>query len=89
LDRGLDLATLAESARTRGRTIGGASVTDDTMLARALHHRDQGLSLRDIATKLVITKGEKKGQHPSSATVLRMLREHDECTARAQESLPR
>ncbi|MGI5157307.1 recombinase family protein [Microbispora sp. CA-102843] len=70
-----------ESARTRGKTIGGATVTDDAMLSMALHLRDQQLSLRDIATRLVITKGKKKGQHPSPATVLRMLREHDEKTA--------
>jgi DNA invertase Pin-like site-specific DNA recombinase len=70
-----------ESARTRGKTIGGATVTDDAMLSMALHLRDQQLSLRDIANRLVITKGKKKGQHPSPATVLRMLREHDEKTA--------
>jgi DNA invertase Pin-like site-specific DNA recombinase len=70
-----------ESARTRGKTIGGAAVTDDAMLSMALHLRDQQLSLRDIASRLVITKGKKKGQHPSPATVLRMLREHDEKTA--------
>ncbi|GAA4602518.1 hypothetical protein GCM10023195_07780 [Actinoallomurus liliacearum] len=51
------------------------------MLSMALHLRDQGSSLRDIAARLVITKGKKKGQHPSPATVLRMLREHDEKTA--------
>jgi len=67
-----------ESARTRGKTIGGAAVTDDTMLSMALHLRDQNLSLRDIAARLVITKGKKKGQHPSPATVLRMLRDHDQ-----------
>jgi hypothetical protein len=39
------------------------------------------MSLRDIAARLVITKGKKKGQHPSPATVLRMLREHDETAA--------
>jgi DNA invertase Pin-like site-specific DNA recombinase len=69
-----------ESARTRGKTIGGATVTDDAMLSMALHLREQELSLRDIAARLVITKGKKKGQRPSPATVLRMLREHDEKT---------
>jgi len=64
-----------------GKTIGGASVTDDSMLAMALLLRGQELSLRDIAAQLVITKGKKKGQHPSPATVLRLLREHDERTA--------
>ena len=67
-----------ESARARGKTIGGAAVTDDAMLAVALHLRGQELSLREIAARLVIATGKKKGQHPSPATVLRMLREHDE-----------
>jgi DNA invertase Pin-like site-specific DNA recombinase len=75
-----------ESARTRGKTIGGAAVTDDAMLAVALHLREQELSLRDIAARLVITKGKKKGRHPSPATVLRMLREHGEKTAAAAVS---
>ena len=72
-----------ESARKRGKTIGGAGVTDDHMLSMALHLRDQEMSLRDIAARLVITVGKKKGQHPSPATVMRMLREHDEQTAAA------
>lgn len=67
-----------ESARTRGKAIGGATVTDPAMLSMALHLRAQNLSLRDIAARLVISKGKKKGQHPSPATVLRMLRDHDE-----------
>ncbi|WP_425582164.1 hypothetical protein [Streptosporangium carneum] len=66
-----------ESARSCGKHI-GAVVTDDAMLSMALHLREQNLSLRDIAARLVITKGKKKGRHPSPATVLRMLREHDE-----------
>jgi len=54
------------------------------MLAVALHLRGQELSLRDIAARLVISiTGKKKGQHPSPATVMRMLREHDEKTAAA------
>lgn len=68
-----------ESARARGKAIGGAAVTDEAMLSHALHLRDQqGLSLRDIAARLVITQGTKKGQHPSPATVLRMLRDHQD-----------
>ncbi|MGW4200989.1 hypothetical protein [Streptomyces sp. NPDC004726] len=69
-----------ESARKRGKTIGGAGVTDDHMLSMALHLREQEMSLRDIAARLVITTGKKKGQHLSAATVTRMLREHDEQT---------
>ena len=75
-----------ESARARGKSIGGAAVTDDAMLAAALHLRGQEMSLRDIAAKLVIATGKKKGQHPSPATVMRMLREHDEKTAAAAAS---
>ncbi|MEV6591429.1 hypothetical protein [Streptomyces acidicola] len=51
------------------------------MLSMALHLRDQEMSLRGIAKRLVITTGTKKGQHPSPATVMRMLREHDEQAA--------
>ncbi|WP_327135326.1 recombinase family protein [Streptomyces sp. NBC_01343] len=72
-----------ESARKGGKTIGGAGATDDDMLFTALRLRDEELSLRDIAALLVISKDAKKGQHPSPATVLRMLREHDEQVATA------
>ncbi|MFE7665101.1 serine integrase family protein [Streptomyces celluloflavus] len=48
-----------ESARERGRTIGGAGVMDDHMLSMALHLRGQEMSLRDIAARLVITTGKK------------------------------
>jgi hypothetical protein len=51
------------------------------MLSMAVHLRDQGASLRDVAAQLVITHGKKKGRHPSAATVLRMLRDHDDRTA--------
>ncbi|MDN5858894.1 MAG: recombinase family protein, partial [Pseudonocardia sp.] len=71
-----------ESARARGKSIGGAAVTDEAMLSHALHLRDQQhLSLRDIAARLIIATGKKKGRHPSPATVLRMLRDHDETAA--------
>jgi hypothetical protein len=75
-----------ESACAHGKAIGGAAVTDDAMLAVALHLRGQELSLRDIAARLVIATGKKKGQHPSPATVLRMLRAHDEKAAAAAGS---
>ena len=52
------------------------------MIAVALYLRSQEFSLRDIAGRLVIS-GKKKGQHPSPATVMRMLREHDEKTTAA------
>jgi DNA invertase Pin-like site-specific DNA recombinase len=70
-----------ESARARGKAIGGAIVTDEAMLSMALHLRGQDLSLRDIAARLVIASGAKKGRHPSPATVMRMLRDHDQHAA--------
>ncbi|PRX59025.1 resolvase-like protein [Nonomuraea fuscirosea] len=44
---------------------------------RAAGLREQNLSLRDIAARLVITTGKRRGRHPSAATVLRMFRDHD------------
>lgn len=77
-----------EAARARGKSIGGAAVTDEAMLSHALHLRDQqNLSLRDIAARLVIATGKKKGQHPSPATVLRMLREYDQRTGAAIQAI--
>jgi hypothetical protein len=53
----------------------------------SVHLRDEKeMSLRDIAKRLVITTGAKKGQHPSPATVMRMLREHDEQNATAEDA---
>ncbi|MGW1544246.1 hypothetical protein ACWCPM_29100 [Streptomyces sp. NPDC002309] len=73
----------ATSVRKRGKTVGGVDVTDESVLSMALHLRDQEMSLRDIAKRFVITAGARKGQHPSPATVMRMLREHDEQAATA------
>ena len=74
-----------EAARARGKSIGGGAVTDDAMLTVALHLRDQELSLREIAERLVISTGKKKGQHPSAATVMRMLRDRDEKALEASD----
>ncbi|MDB1089826.1 hypothetical protein PJ985_19910 [Streptomyces sp. ACA25] len=41
------------------------------------------MSLRDIAGKLVVTTGATRARHPTPATVMRMLREHDEQAATA------
>jgi hypothetical protein len=45
------------------------------------------MSLRDIAGRLVIATGKKKGQHPSPATVMCMLHEHDQKAAAAGVNL--
>ncbi|MGV9779369.1 hypothetical protein [Streptosporangium sp. NPDC003464] len=70
-----------ETARTKGKAIGGVPVSDD-MLATAVRLRDtEYLSLREITSRLVIRTGKKRGQPPSPATVMRMLREYDAQTA--------
>jgi len=67
-----------EIARAKGKAIGGVPVSDSDMLATAVRLRDtEHLSLREIASRLVIRTGKKRGRHPSPATVMRMLREHD------------
>ncbi|MEU9056701.1 recombinase family protein [Streptomyces sp. NPDC048384] len=78
-----------ETARSKGKAIGGVKVSDDDMLATALRLRDEErLSLREIAARLVIRTGKKKGQHPAPATVMRLLREHDEQTLTALTPTP-
>jgi DNA invertase Pin-like site-specific DNA recombinase len=73
-----------ETARAKGKTIGGVAVSDADMLATAVRLRDiEHLSLREIAGRLVIRSGKKRGAHPSPATVMRMLREHDQRQAAA------
>ncbi|WP_307797591.1 recombinase family protein [Streptomyces laculatispora] len=73
-----------ETARAKGKAIGGVKVSDEDMLATALRLRDEEhFSLREIAARVVIRTGSKRGRHPAPATVMRMLREHDEKTATA------
>ncbi|GAA3955579.1 hypothetical protein GCM10023085_42710 [Actinomadura viridis] len=40
-------------------------------------------SLRDIASRLVITTGKERGRHPSPATMMRLPCEHDDQQAAA------
>jgi hypothetical protein len=42
---------------------------------------------RAVASRLVIATGKKKGQHPSPATVMRILHEHDQKAAAAGVNL--
>jgi hypothetical protein len=59
------------TVRTKGKTIGGAKVADNDMIATAVRLRDEEeLSLREIAGRLVIRTGKKRGEHPSPATVM-------------------
>ena len=75
-----------ETARTKGKAIGGVKVSDEDMLDTALRLRDdERLSLREIASRLVIRTGKKRGRHPAPATVMRMPREHDEQKAVASQ----
>jgi hypothetical protein len=45
-------------------TVGGATVTDEAMLAAALHQCGQEMSLCGSAARLVIATGQQKGQYP-------------------------
>lgn len=57
------------------------------MNATAVRLRDEEeLSLREIAARLVIRTGKKRGEYPSPATVMRMLRERDEQAAAAEST---
>jgi hypothetical protein len=47
-------------ARARGKSIGGAAVTDETVLAAALQRARQELSLRDIVGRFVIATVRRK-----------------------------
>ncbi|MFF7892401.1 hypothetical protein ACFZDI_10865 [Streptomyces sp. NPDC007907] len=72
-----------ESARKRGKIIGSADVTDQSMLSMAPHLRDRRPTRRDIDKRLVTATGARKGWHPSPATVMPMLREHNAPAATA------
>ncbi|MET7332046.1 recombinase family protein [Nonomuraea sp. NPDC005650] len=93
LGRGLDLAALAEQLRTGSFLTGELQGSHDpsgvvfTVLAALSgmereYIRDRTQECHESArNRLVITTGKKKGRHPSAATVLRMLRDHDEASA--------
>ncbi|MER5326404.1 recombinase family protein [Streptosporangium roseum] len=63
------------SARERGRHGGRPKVFDDDMGAYARSLRERGVSVPEIAAKLVIPMGKNKGRHPSPASVYRVLAE--------------
>ncbi|WP_405692518.1 hypothetical protein [Streptomyces sp. NBC_00057] len=63
------------SARERGRHGGRPKVVDDDMADYARALRTQGVTVPQIARKLVIPSGKNKGEHPSVATVYRLLAE--------------
>ncbi|MET8537978.1 recombinase family protein [Streptomyces sp. NPDC005065] len=65
------------SARERGRHGGRPKVVDDDMATYARSLRANGTPVPQIASKLVITSGKNKGEHPSVATVYRILAEDD------------
>jgi DNA invertase Pin-like site-specific DNA recombinase len=71
-----------QAAAVEGRRGGRPRVFDEEMTAAALTMRDQGMSVPEIAARLVIPDGKNAGQHPSLASVYRALAEAD---ARASE----
>jgi DNA invertase Pin-like site-specific DNA recombinase len=60
-------------AAARGNHSGRPKVFDDDMLARARALRDEGVPVPEIATRLTISNGKNAGQHPSVASVYRVL----------------
>ncbi|MBC9719410.1 recombinase family protein [Streptomyces sp. TRM66268-LWL] len=65
------------SARDRGRHGGRPKVFDEDMAAYARALRASGVPVPEIANKLVIPTGKNKGEHPSVASVYRILAETD------------
>ena len=63
------------AAAAAGRHGGRPRVFDEEMTAAALAMQAQGLSVPQIAASLVITEGKSAGQHPSLASVYRVLAE--------------
>ncbi|MEU6721963.1 hypothetical protein ABZ897_61910 [Nonomuraea sp. NPDC046802] len=70
------------SARERGRHGGRPKVFDDDMIAYARSLRERGVAVPDIARKLVIPTGKNKGEHPSVASVYRVLADGESVVAR-------
>ncbi|MFH8224051.1 recombinase family protein [Streptomyces sp. NPDC018057] len=68
------------SARERGRHGGRPKGVADDMAAYARSLRTNGVPVPQIAQKLVITSGKNKGEHPSVATVYRILAEEADST---------
>ncbi|MEU6369136.1 hypothetical protein ABZ876_26195 [Streptomyces sp. NPDC046931] len=66
------------SARERGRHGGRPKAVDDDMATYARSLRANGVPVPQIASRLVITSGKNKGEHPSVATVYRILAEDDD-----------
>jgi DNA invertase Pin-like site-specific DNA recombinase len=66
-----------QAAAAEGRHSGRPRVFDEEMTAAALAMRDQGMSVPEIAASLVIPEGKNAGQHPSLASVYRVLAEAD------------
>lgn len=65
------------AAAAEGRHSGRPRVFDEEMTAAALAMRDRGMSVPEIAASLVIPDGKNAGQHPSLASVYRVLAEAD------------
>lgn len=63
------------AAAAEGRPGGRPRVFDEEMTAAALAMQAQGMSVPQIAASLVITEGKNAGQHPSLASVYRVLAE--------------
>jgi DNA invertase Pin-like site-specific DNA recombinase len=64
-----------EASRANGTHGGRPNVINDKMAAYARDLRRQGVPVAQIRTELVIPSGKNKGEHPSLASVYRILEE--------------
>lgn len=62
-----------DTARQAGKRGGRPFVTDANMADYARELRKKGVEATEIQQRLVIPSGKNKGQHPSMATVYRLI----------------
>jgi DNA invertase Pin-like site-specific DNA recombinase len=78
----------ARAASAAGALAGRPRVLDEDMLALARGLRDQGVSVPEIARRLVIPHGRNAGHRPSLASVYRALAQPDPVTFPPSASSP-
>jgi hypothetical protein len=69
------------AAAAKGNHGGRPKVIDDDMLTFAVALKNKGVSVPEIAGKLVIKAGKNAGKHPSVASLYRALAEADDTAA--------
>jgi DNA invertase Pin-like site-specific DNA recombinase len=69
------------AAAAKGNHGGRPKVIDDDMLTFAVALKNKGVSVPEIAGKLVIKAGKNAGKHPSVASLYRALAEAEDTAA--------